>query len=108
MTQVRIEHQVNSRFLPGDVPLWLGNARDSAIVFDPTAGELTHQTKNASAALTDRVRVESATNTPFVELAAGRLRLLDATADPAAAGEMTRNGADLRSTAAALCSTFQS
>lgn len=96
MTQVSIDHQVNPRFVPGDVPLWLGNARDSAIIYDATANELTLQTKNASAALTDRIRVESGTGAPFVELVAGRLRLLDAAADPAAAGEITRNGADLK------------
>ena len=96
MTQVSIEYQVNPRFVPNDIPLWLGNAKDSAIIYDATAGELTLQTHNASAVLTDRIRVESGTNTPFVELAAGRVRLLDAAADPAAAGEITRNGADLK------------
>ncbi len=96
MTQVSIDHQVNPRFVPDDVPLWLGNARDSAIIYDATADELTLQTSNASAVLTDRIRVEAGTSTPFVELAAGRFRLLDAAADPAAAGEITRNGADLK------------
>jgi len=96
MTQVSIDHQVNPRFVPGDVPLWLGNARDPAIIYDATANELTLQTKNASSALTDRIRVESGTGAPFVVLVAGRLRLLDAAADPSAAGEITRNGADLK------------
>ena len=96
MTQVSIDHQVNPRFAPGDVPLWLGNTRDSAIIYDATANELTLQTKNASSALTDRIRVESGTGAPFLELVAGRLRLLDAAADPSAAGEITRNGADLK------------
>ena len=59
MTQVSIEYQVNPRFVPNDIPLWLGNAKDSAIIYDATAGELTLQTHNASAVLTDRIRVES-------------------------------------------------
>ena len=96
MTQPSIEYQVNPRFVPDDIPLWLGRAKDSAIVYDATAAELTLQTHNASAVLTDRIRVESGSDTPFLELAAGRMRLLDAAADPGAVGEMTRNGADLK------------
>lgn len=95
MTQVSIKYQVNPRFVPDDVPLMLGNAKDSAIIYDATADELSIQTQNASAVLTDRIRVESGTDTPFVEFAAGRLRLLDAAADPAA-GEITRNGAHVK------------
>ena len=96
MTQAGIEYQVNPRFVPDDIPVWLGNAKDSAIIYDATADELTLQTQNASAVLTDRIRLESGTNDPFAELAAGRMRLLDAAADPAASGEITRNGADLK------------
>ena len=96
MTQVSIDYQVNPRFVPDDLPLWLGNAKDSAIIYDATADELTIQTLNASAVLTDRIRVEAGTNTPFVEFVAGKLRLLDAAADPGAAGEFTRNGADIK------------
>ena len=96
MTQTNIDYQLNPRFVPDDLPLWLGNAKDSALIYDATADELTLQTQNASAVLTDRIRVESGTNTPFVEFVAGRLRLLDAAADPGAAGEISRNGADIK------------
>lgn len=96
MTQASINYQINPRFVPDDLPLWLGNAKDSAVIYDATADELTLQTQNASAVLTDRIRVESGINTPFVEFVAGKLRFLDAAADPGAAGEVTRNGADLK------------
>ena len=96
MTQVSIDYQLNPRFVPDDIPLWLGSAKDSAVIYDATADDLTLQTQNASAVLTDRIRVESGTNTPFVEIVAGNMRLLDAAADPTAAGELTLNGADLK------------
>ena len=39
MGQPNIGYKINPRFVPDDMPLWPGNAKDSAIIYDATAGE---------------------------------------------------------------------
>jgi hypothetical protein len=64
----RIEHQINPRFVPDDIPVWLGNNKDSALIFDNANDEWTVQTKNAAGTLTDRLRIKANTNTPSPDL----------------------------------------
>ena len=39
MAQANIDYKVNPRFVPDDIPLWLGNAKDAAIIYDATPSE---------------------------------------------------------------------
>jgi hypothetical protein len=64
----RIEYQINPRFVPDDIPVWLGNNKDSALIFDNANDEWTVQTRNAAGTLTDRLRIKANTNTPSPDL----------------------------------------
>lgn len=55
----RAEYNTNPRFVPDNLSITLGNARDSGIVYDAAADELTLQTKNSGGAPTDRIRVQA-------------------------------------------------
>lgn len=60
-----IQYQVNPRFVPDDIPIWLGNSKDSALIFDNANNELTLQTRNAAGTLTDRLRIKANLNSPL-------------------------------------------
>jgi hypothetical protein len=64
----RIEYQVNPRFVPDDIPVWLGNNKDAALIFDNANDEWTVQTRNAAGTLTDRLRIKANTDTPSPDL----------------------------------------
>jgi hypothetical protein len=70
----RIEYQVNPRFVPDDMPVWLGNNKDSALIFDNTNDEWTVQTRNAAGTLTDRLRIKANTDTPSADLVSNPLK----------------------------------
>jgi hypothetical protein len=70
----RIEYQVNPRFVPDDIPVWLGNSKDAALIFDNANDELTFQTRDAAGTLTDRLRIKANTNTPSPDLADNPLK----------------------------------
>lgn len=53
------EYNINPRFVPDNLSIVLGNSRDSGIVYDAVADELTLQTNNAGGTRTDRVRVQA-------------------------------------------------
>ena len=61
-----VEYSINPRFVSDDVPLWFGNAKDGAVVYDATSDELTLQTRNAAGTLTDRLAIKANTDTPTV------------------------------------------
>jgi hypothetical protein len=65
MTSPRIEYSINPRFVPDDIPVWLGNNKDAAIIFDNTNDEWTVQTRNAAGTLTDRLRIKANLNSPL-------------------------------------------
>ena len=83
MVTARVEYNVNPRFVPDDIRIWLGNSKDSAVIYDSIAKEWTVQTTNAAGALQDRIRVKG-------EQDAGQLAFVsmfaewDEIADPAA------------------------
>lgn len=60
-----IQYNVNPRFVPDDIPVWLGNNKDTALIFDNINNELTLQTRNAAGALTDRLRIKANLNNPL-------------------------------------------
>ena len=64
MTTARVEYKVNPRFVPDDIPVWFGNSKDAAIIYDNANGELTVQTKNLAGTLTDRIRIEANKDSP--------------------------------------------
>jgi hypothetical protein len=74
VTSPRIEYQINPRFVPDDIPVWLGNNKDSALIFDNANDELTVQTRNAAGTLTDRLRVKANTDTPSADLVSNPLK----------------------------------
>ena len=59
MVTARVEYNTNPRFVPDDIPVWHGNSKDSAIIYDATNKEWTVQTTNAAGALQDRIRVKA-------------------------------------------------
>ena len=63
-----VEYNINPRFVPDDIPVWLGNVKDSALVFDNGNDEWTVQTKNAAGTLTDRLRIKANLASPSVDL----------------------------------------
>ncbi len=54
-----VQYNINPRFVPDDIPLWLGGSKDSALVYDSANDEFTIQTTNASGTLTDRFRIQA-------------------------------------------------
>jgi hypothetical protein len=64
----RIDYQINPRFVPDDIPVWLGNNKDAALIFDNANDEWTVQTRNAAGTLTDRLRIKANTDTPSADL----------------------------------------
>jgi hypothetical protein len=55
----RAEYNINPRFVPDNMSIILGNAKDSGIVYDAATDELTLQTKDAGGTPTDRIRVQA-------------------------------------------------
>jgi hypothetical protein len=55
----KAEYNINPRFVPDNLSVVLGSARDSGLVYDAAADELTLQTNNAGGTRTDRVRVQA-------------------------------------------------
>jgi hypothetical protein len=57
--QASAEYNVNPRFVPDNLSITFGNSKDSGIVYDAAADELTLQTKNSGGTPTDRIRVQA-------------------------------------------------
>lgn len=74
MTTPLVQYHSNPRFVPDDIPVWLGNNKDSALIFDNANDELTLQTKNLAGALTDRLRIKANTDTPSPDLVSNPLK----------------------------------
>jgi hypothetical protein len=53
------EYNVNPRFVPDNLSIVLGNAKDAGMVYDAAADELTLQTKSSGGVPTDRIRVQA-------------------------------------------------
>ena len=72
MVTARVEYNINPRFVPDDIPVWFGNSKDAAVIYDATAKEWTVQTTNAAGALQDRLRIKAEQDAFSLELP-GRL-----------------------------------
>jgi hypothetical protein len=64
----KTEYNTNPRFVPDNLSISLGNSRDSGILYDAAADELTIQTRDAGGAATDRIRVQANIASPRVFL----------------------------------------
>ena len=71
MVTARVEYNVNPRFVPDDVPIWLGNSKDCTVIYDATAKEWTVQTTNGAGALQDRMVVKAEQDTTVVVVGTG-------------------------------------
>jgi hypothetical protein len=66
-TEAKVRFIPNPRYSADAVPVYLGSAKDSRVIYDGTNDEWTVQTKDAGGSYQDRLRVEANTNTPDID-----------------------------------------